>query len=1145
MKVLSFFKNSFILLGELAIFIIALSWFHNCNDSNDDCHEPLIAIIGSSLPLIVSLSLRVVDWLKKSDIQIYCEIIYKKFKNVRPPLVSKQALQNHGLDYSLRRSIPISDIYIDLPLQTLKQPTSQLLPKKNKIRILNLKPIKIFQRVKRFWSKKPSPKKNTFFEDGIKSSADFTTSSMISTNSVSSILDKGKKTIIIGDRGCGKSTLLNYLAYKYSSQLADPKNFNRDRTSQFPMIKWVPVIIDCGALNLISSTNFSVILKHHLSGISLHTEQKNTLHEKIFDGLSTGKVLLLIDGIDEIRDLDIRKQFCISLNEFVQTYPKVTVIITCIESIFSGIKSCFADCFGVMKISKLTHDHKKRFIQQWVQKINQRAESIEDLQNALITSRNLDGLTNNIQALSLIIQLPNVNSLLQVNFATILRQVIQLLIEKSEIQLNETVNTNEITINLSEIALFMSNHKSNSIEKKEILKIVNANNQQSIANSDYEPHSPHQLLKIFNKHMGILEEVADPVIDSTGIEHTFYKFIHPTFHDFFRVQAMMKRFNMDEVLSQLGMPEESVSIHMVPVNGNLIPDSSVSSISKLVISELPPERAEEVLLTILYPQTHLGIERLRTRVIFGANLLASAPSVSEEITVKVINALLENVNPDIDGKGNTLKTPFDEAVYNLLHSPWSDIFETSLFEAFINCVGDKRVAIGSIISIEIIDNLNDLKSLSIQDFYTMIHTQYRKPELEQIFDRLKLMRIAFNQYRGAYTGYFDNPDTKKLYDLLLDFNNESEAVQMASVWALGWILNARDNRFMPKMKLDEAHISILIEYLSHSNNDSRGLYWAALCLSRCEPIQLQPDWIYEWATVADSHRPQSDLSLPILYRIKIIDKIANLLKNILSSDYHSLAKEAAALTLGRLGHYPDEAKILFLRIFEDSEYTESTRQEALSYLVQIKDKAVAQQIHSIYKSAFADKNEFKSNYTYLALLAIGNVDILKEIIFQGITDLYEVGSMHSAFFALKTNKNQNVARELLKELNKSANPEIRQLAKIALMDFTGQSKTQVVQTVLTQLAESELGEGASGGLADKTVCILLVRGENPDGGAIFAYVAVRADRLQEFMEAQKSGVFYPEDYGVIIESGEGEPSEEIRNKMESEYGFDHSGMIDL
>ncbi len=82
-------------------------------------------------------------------------------------------------------------------------------------------------------------------------------------------------------------------------------------------------------------------------------------------------------------------------------------------------------------------------------------------------------------------------------------------------------------------------------------------------------------------------------------------------------------------------------------------------------------------------------------------------------------------------------------------------------------------------------------------------------------------------------------------------------------------------------------------------------------------------------------------------------------------------------------------------------------------------------------------------------------------------------------------------------------------------------------------------------IAEKTVCILLVRGQSPEGEGIYAYVAVRADKLEAFMEAQKSGMFYPEDYGVIVESGVGEPPPEVRERMETEYGFNHEGMVDI
>ena len=72
-----------------------------------------------------------------------------------------------------------------------------------------------------------------------------------------------------------------------------------------------------------------------------------------------------------------------------------------------------------------------------------------------------------------------------------------------------------------------------------------------------------------------------------------------------------------------------------------------------------------------------------------------------------------------------------------------------------------------------------------------------------------------------------------------------------------------------------------------------------------------------------------------------------------------------------------------------------------------------------------------------------------------------------------------------------------------------------------------------------------MRGETPEGTRIYAYLAVRADRLEEFTEWQKSGTFYPADFGIIIADGEGDPPEDVRQMMTREYGFNHEAMLDI
>lgn len=82
-------------------------------------------------------------------------------------------------------------------------------------------------------------------------------------------------------------------------------------------------------------------------------------------------------------------------------------------------------------------------------------------------------------------------------------------------------------------------------------------------------------------------------------------------------------------------------------------------------------------------------------------------------------------------------------------------------------------------------------------------------------------------------------------------------------------------------------------------------------------------------------------------------------------------------------------------------------------------------------------------------------------------------------------------------------------------------------------------------LAERTVCVLLVRGESPEGEPVYAYVAVRADKLDAFVQAQAQEPFYPDEHGVIVESGVGEPSQEVRERMERDYGFNHETMLDM
>ena len=76
--------------------------------------------------------------------------------------------------------------------------------------------------------------------------------------------------------------------------------------------------------------------------------------------------------------------------------------------------------------------------------------------------------------------------------------------------------------------------------------------------------------------------------------------------------------------------------------------------------------------------------------------------------------------------------------------------------------------------------------------------------------------------------------------------------------------------------------------------------------------------------------------------------------------------------------------------------------------------------------------------------------------------------------------------------------------------------------------------------------MILCRGKAPGGKHVWAYMCIKPSMAKAFKEAREKGAFDIEDYGSVIESGEGaEPPEEVQLRMERDYGMNHRYEEDL
>src|SRR5688572_19152615 len=70
--------------------------------------------------------------------------------------------------------------------------------------------------------------------------------------------------------------------------------------------------------------------------------------------------------------------------------------------------------------------------------------------------------------------------------------------------------------------------------------------------------------------------------------------------------------------------------------------------------------------------------------------------------------------------------------------------------------------------------------------------------------------------------------------------------------------------------------------------------------------------------------------------------------------------------------------------------------------------------------------------------------------------------------------------------------------------------------------------------------ILLCRGTGTNGKAFWAYMCIKPSMAESFKEAHAKGPFKLEDYGTILEIGDGsQVPPDVQLRMERDYGVNH------
>lgn len=153
---------------------------------------------------------------------------------------------------------------------------------------------------------------------------------------VGSVLSRFRRLAILAPPGGGKSTLIKRIAIAYS----DPARLDHEGDT-LPSRDWLPLLFRCRDLRDLARASFGELVEA-LSKRDHVLAHASTFLSLIDSALTSGRALLLVDGLDEIDNPGDRAAFVSTMRTALQAYPGTSIVITSREAGFRHVAAHLA-----------------------------------------------------------------------------------------------------------------------------------------------------------------------------------------------------------------------------------------------------------------------------------------------------------------------------------------------------------------------------------------------------------------------------------------------------------------------------------------------------------------------------------------------------------------------------------------------------------------------------------------------------------------------------------------------------------------------------------------------------------------------------------------------------------------------------------
>lgn len=360
--------------------------------------------------------------------------------------------------------------------------------------------------------------------------------------SIREILDKSLRAAILAKPGGGKSTLIRRMALAY----AYPKRRLRVN-DDLPEKDWFPVYIRCRDLE--SNADKSIMELIGMIAQRAEIGQYESLFKDLTENaLQNGRVLLLIDGLDEIAREKYRICFANQLRTFVATYPGIHLIITSREAGFRSVAGTIATYCEQYAINGLEEEQIRLLSRKWHQAILgdlRQVESDSDkLCDMILNDKRIVALAENPLLLTTLLFVKRCVGYLPTKRCRLYEEMIKLLLVTWNAAAHDRLDMDETEPQLAFVAYCMMERGQQKITRDDLENCIIKARKELPEILDYTNVSPSRFIEQVEERSSLLIQMG---FEENGLGQMVaaYEFSHLSFQEYLAAKAIVKQWTPD------------------------------------------------------------------------------------------------------------------------------------------------------------------------------------------------------------------------------------------------------------------------------------------------------------------------------------------------------------------------------------------------------------------------------------------------------------------------------------------------------------------------------------------------------------------------------------------------------------------------